>query len=173
MVKDELKSIEQQIIEIIEKKGYASLAELKNLFSRQSLMGNLRKLHAADKLRSYVKLDDSVTQKAIQPSEIYFTLKTKYQYQYEINKLIDRMCGDDIDSEQAYESFMELCRERDPVRVNYFTISYNNVAHALISGLYPELRKKVVMCMITGNNVELTDDEKKVICGKLYYQYYG
>ncbi len=175
MVKDELKSIEQQIIEIIEKKGHVSLAELKNLFSRQSIMGNLRKLHAADKLRPFIKLDDSTTQRTIQDSEIYFTLRTKYQYPHEIIKLIDRMCGDGVDREQAYENFVELCRERDPFGLligdinSDYTISLinNNLACTLISGIIPNLKEKVVISLISSTYVNITRDEEKVILGKL------
>jgi len=174
MVKDEIKSIEHQIIEIIEKEGYASLAELKKSLSRQSIMGNLRKLHAADKLRPFIKLDDSTTQRTIQDSEIYFTLRTKYQYPHEIIKLIDRMCGDGVDHEQAFENFVELCKERDPFGINGdvnsdYTISLinNNLALALISGIIPNLKEKVVMSLVSGTYINITKDEEKIIIGKL------
>jgi hypothetical protein len=181
MVKDELKSIEQQIIEIIEKKGYASLAELSKGNSRQTVMRNLRKLHEAGRLRPFIKLEDSISQKAIQPNEIYFSLITKPQYPHEINKLIDRMCGDDVDHEQAYKNFIELCKERDPLglcigNVNSdYTINlfYNNLACTLMSDMIPHLKEKLVMSLTTGKTfLNITREEEKIIIGKLGPDYF-
>ncbi len=139
-------------------------------------MGNLRKLHAADKLRPFIKLDDSTTQRTIQDSEIYFTLRTKYRYPHEIIKLIDRMCGDGVDHEQAYKNFIELCKERDPLGIcignvnSDYTISllYNNLACTLMSDMIPNLKEKLVMSLTTGKTfLNITREEEKIIIGKL------
>ena len=82
MVNYKLKSKENEIIEIIEKKGYASLTELKESISRQSLMKNLRNLLVTNKLHSFIEVDESVNkQTIIQDSEIYFEniLKNGYE----------------------------------------------------------------------------------------------
>lgn len=106
--------IKDKILKEIQKKGFASLAELTAIHeTRHVVLYHIRKLIKNEDIRAYIKLKQDSESRSILDEEICFTFANRYEHPQDILNLINEMCGDNSELRgQAKLKFIDLYVER-------------------------------------------------------------
>lgn len=106
--------IKDKILKEIQKKGFASLAELTAIYeTRHVVLYHIRKLIKNEDIRVYIKIRRDSESRSILDEEICFTFANRYEDPQDVLNLINEMCEDNSKLRgQAKLKFIDLYVER-------------------------------------------------------------
>lgn len=157
----------QNIKTLIKSNGKASLTEIKKLNkAHQPVLYNLRRLLAENEIRPHIEVNHEIVKSiGITDNELFFTLVNRYEYPQDVLKLINDMCGENLElASQAHNEFIRLCMEKGskeefeklpPRQPNSHSLvlepakieSVRRLAIQLMSNMVPGLKERIAFAL--------------------------